>query len=188
MPGCRLNVEKAIQAAGVILRAEGKRASRLRLLKLLYIADRESIRRTGAPILGSRIVGMRHGPLHSEILDLINGNHIGEPSWSRHFHNVGQQVVMDEEPETGKLSRFEITLLKEIVEARVNQSDYDIAVETHSFHEWLSVYPRDQNTSRPIPIELLIDAVGRGQDKESILQDMRDASAYDRFFGGAGVR
>jgi hypothetical protein len=184
----RLNVEKAIQAAGVVLRAEGKRASRLRLLKLLYIADRESIRRTGAPILGSRLVGMQHGPLHSEILDLINGNHIGEPSWSRHFHNVGQLIEMDEEPATGKLSRFDIALLKEVVEGRANLSDYDIAVETHGFQEWLAVYPRGENTSRPIPVDLLIDAVGRGQDKASILQDMTDASVYDRFFGGTSAR
>ena len=40
--------------------------------------------------------------------------------------------------------------------------------------------------SCPIPVELLIDAVGRGQDKAAILQDMKDASTFDRFF--AGVR
>jgi hypothetical protein len=188
MPTRRLNVEKAIQAAGVVLRTEGRQASRLRLLKLLYIADRESIRRTGAPILGSTLVGMEHGPLHSEILDLIKGNHIGEPNWSRHFRNMGQQVVMDEEPDTGKLSRFDIEIIREIAEARANQSDYEIAVETHGFQEWLSVYPRGEKTSRPIPVELLIDAVGRGEDSTSILQDMTDASTYDRFFGGTGVR
>ncbi|MEI8371389.1 MAG: hypothetical protein WCJ35_00990 [Planctomycetota bacterium] len=39
----RLDTEKAIQAVGVPLRRDGKRASRLRLLKLLYIADRISL-------------------------------------------------------------------------------------------------------------------------------------------------
>src|ERR1035438_319872 len=104
----RLDVEKAIQAGGGILRREGKQVSRLRLLKLLYIADRESLKRTGSAILGSKIVALRHGPLHSEILDLVRGNHYQEAQWSRHFHNVGQTVVLDVEPETGKLSRFEL--------------------------------------------------------------------------------
>jgi len=39
----RLDSEKAIQAVGVLLRHDGKRASRPRLLKLLYIADRISL-------------------------------------------------------------------------------------------------------------------------------------------------
>lgn len=59
-----LDVEKAIQAVGVLLRREGKRASRLRLLKLLYIADRISLQKTGTPILGSKVVALKHGPVH----------------------------------------------------------------------------------------------------------------------------
>jgi len=54
----KLDIEKAIQATAVLLRQEGKRASRLRLLKLLYIADRNALQKTGSPILGSKIVAM----------------------------------------------------------------------------------------------------------------------------------
>ena len=184
----RLDVEKAIQAVGVLLRREGKRASRLRLLKLLYIADRESLKRTGSPILGSKIVAMQHGPLHSEILDLINGNHIQEPVWSRHFRNVGRDVLLDEEPETGKLSRYEIELLTQVVDDRVDLGDYDLAVETHGFQEWLAVYPDPRaDTSRPIPIELLIAAVDRSADKAAILQDMKDSETFARLFAGIGT-
>ena len=40
----RFNISKAIEAAGVLLREEpSRRMSRIRLLKLLYIADRESL-------------------------------------------------------------------------------------------------------------------------------------------------
>ncbi len=181
----RLDVEKAIQAVGVLLRREGKRATRLRLLKLLYIADRESLKKTGSTILGSKIVAMRHGPLHSEILDLIRGNHIQEPAWSRYFHNVGVNVLLDVEPETGKLSRYEIELLISVVDARIALDDYDLAVETHGFEEWLKVYTDPEvNTSRSIPMELLIDSVGRSTDKAAILQDMKDSEAFDHLFAG----
>jgi uncharacterized phage-associated protein len=181
----RLDVDKAIQAVGVLLRREGKEASRLRLLKLLYIADRIALRNTGAPILGSKIVAMKHGPLHSEILDLINGDHVDEPKWSRHFRSSGRNIVLEDEPGVGKLSRQEIELLNEVVDARINLTDWDVADETHGFEEWQKTYPDPrENTSRPIPIELVIDAVGRSADKEAILQDMRDSEAFDQFFAG----
>ena len=179
----RLDVAKAIQAVGVLLRREGKRASRLRLLKLLYLADRASLEKTGCQILGSRIVALKNGPLHSEVLDLINGEHIHAPQWSQYFQNVGRDVVLAAEPEIGKLSRYEVELLNRVVDEHEHCSDWDIAEETHSFAEWQKVYPDpNENTSRPIPIELLIDSIGRGADKAAILQDMKDSEAFDAAF------
>jgi uncharacterized phage-associated protein len=180
-----LDVEKAIQAVGVLLRREGKRASRLRLLKLLYIADRTCLQKTGSAIVGSKIVAMRHGPVHSAVLDLIKGVHIDEPAWSRHFRNVGRDVVMEEEPEVGRLSRWEIELLNQVVDERIELSDWDVAEETHGFEEWKKSYPDpSENTSRPIPLELLIAAVGRHADEAEIVQDMKDSEAFNRFFAG----
>ncbi len=179
----RLDVQKAIQAVGVLLRREGKRASRLRLLKLLYIADRIALQQAGCPILGSRIVAMKHGPIHSAILGLINGSHSEEPAWSRHFRTVGRDVVLEEEPAVGKLSRWEIALLNRVVDERSHLSDWDIAEETHGFEEWQKRYPDpNENTSRPIEMELWIAAVGRGPDEAEIIQDLEDSQAFRRFF------
>ena len=52
------DVQKTIQAAAELLRFERNRMSYLRLLKFLCIADRDSIRESGMPILGSRAVAM----------------------------------------------------------------------------------------------------------------------------------
>ena len=181
----RLDVGKAIQAVGVLLRREGKRAIRLRLLKLLYIADRISLQKTGSPILGSKLVAMRHGPVHSAVFDLVKGEHIDEPVWSRYFRNLGRDVVLEEEPEVGKLSRYEVELLNQVVDQRINLSDWDVAEETHGFEEWQKSYPDpSENTSRPIPLEVLIAAVGRGGDQAEIVQDMNDSEAFQRFFAG----
>ncbi len=155
------------------------------MLKLLYIADRIALQKTGSPILGSKIVAMRHGPVHSAVFDLIKGVHIDEPAWSRHFRNVGRDVVMEEEPEVGRLSRYEIELLHQVVDERIELSDWDVAEETHAFEEWQKSYPDpSENTSRPIPLELLIAAVGRRADEAAIVQDMKDSEAFDRFFAG----
>src|SRR5262245_9212871 len=58
---------KAIQAAAVLLRFDDGAMDYLRLLKLLYIADREALRETGRPISYSRTIAMDNGPLSSEV-------------------------------------------------------------------------------------------------------------------------
>jgi uncharacterized phage-associated protein len=155
------------------------------LLKLLYIADRISVQRTGAPIVGSKIVAMEHGPLHSEVFDLIKGEHVEEPAWSRYFRNAGRNIALQREPGVGRLSRQEIELLNQVADERVNRDDWDVAMETHTYQEWRDAYPDPrENTSHPISWAQLIDAVGRTADKDSILQDMEDSAAFGRFFAG----
>jgi uncharacterized phage-associated protein len=183
----RLNIQKAIQAVGVLLRREGKRAGRLRLLKLLYIADREMLRDHGRLILGSRLVAMKHGPVHSEVLDLINGKHHSEPEWSQYFCNDGRDVRLAKEPGVGELSSYEIDRLNKVVDLRTSLSDWDVADETHGFREWLDIYTDpNENKSIPIAIESVIAAVGREGDKDAILQDLKDFDAFDRFFSDVG--
>ncbi len=179
----QINVEKAIQALGVVLRREGKHAGRLRLLKLLYIADRHSIERTGLPILGSKFVAMKHGPLHSEILDLMNGFHAKEPIWSSHFRSEGREIVLDSEPETGKLSRHEIEILNSVVDEHRELSDWELVDKTHGFQEWIKNYPNPtEDTSRRIILGDIIAAVGRNSDREHIFQDLKDSAEFDSYF------
>jgi uncharacterized phage-associated protein len=41
----------------------------MRLLKLLYIAERETLGRTGRPIVGGPVTAMERGPVLLEVLD-----------------------------------------------------------------------------------------------------------------------
>jgi uncharacterized phage-associated protein len=155
--------------------------TRLRLLKLLFIADRMSIKEMGFPILGSKIVAMDNGPLHSAIYDLIKGNHPAEPIWSKYIMTDGpRDVVMVDEPDLSKLSRPEIALLARVSDDHVQQDDWTISNLTREFEEWKQYYSK--GTPAEIPLEAVIDGAGRGQDKEEILQDLRDDEAFDRFF------
>jgi hypothetical protein len=58
----RFQLEKSLQAAGCLLELHGDCMEYVRLLKLLYIADREMVAEAGAPITGDRAVAMDHGP------------------------------------------------------------------------------------------------------------------------------
>src|SRR5271163_1844892 len=53
----------------------------MKLIKLLYLAERQALLEFGKPITGDRIVSMPKGPVLSGILDLINwGKRRTEPS------------------------------------------------------------------------------------------------------------
>ena len=68
----RFNERKATQAAAFLLKIRGGRMSYLKLIKLLYLADRAALARWGRPITTDRHVSMNHGPVLSRVLDLVN--------------------------------------------------------------------------------------------------------------------
>src|SRR5688572_27768282 len=65
------NEKKATQAAAYLLRLRGGRMSYMKLIKLLYLADRLSLTRRGRPITTDRYVSMDRGPVLSRTLNLI---------------------------------------------------------------------------------------------------------------------
>src|SRR2546426_8827697 len=77
----RFNERKATQAAGLLLQLRGGTMSYMKLIKLLYLADREALLRWGRPISTDRYVSMDRGPVLSRILDLAtDGEDPGTPS------------------------------------------------------------------------------------------------------------
>src|SRR5262245_25785120 len=110
----RFNFDKTLQAASVLLELDGDRMGRIRLLKLMYIADRELLAETGRPLTGDRAVAMQHGPVLSHVYDLIKGEAARAGEWSRFIHSDGYAVELRDEPGRGELSRREVEKLIEV--------------------------------------------------------------------------
>jgi uncharacterized phage-associated protein len=176
--------EKAAQAAAVLLRFDDHRMEYMRLLKLLYIADRESILETGRPIVTSLTTAMDHGPLSSDIYDLIKGEVKAEALWSRYIKTHGHDAHLINDPGRGGLSKYEIAKLNDVSKRYEHLHTLALSELTHDFEEWQKNKP-PKGSSRPIPIGDIIDAVGRSDDKDEIVRDLNEKSAYDRFFEGA---
>jgi uncharacterized phage-associated protein len=171
----RFSLQKKIQAAGVILRNRGH-MDRLRLLKLLYIADRESLRERGTPIVGGLMVAMDHGPLHSEIYDLIKGSHAKEAEWSEYIESEGSTVTLRNDPGRLDLSPYEIDKLNQIAERYQDVDTWALSTLTHDFEEWAACVQR--GTSKPIPAEKLLGALGF--DSDEIAGIVGEANAHAR--------
>lgn len=87
------SVERTAQAAGILLQAEeGHRMKYIRLLKLLYVADRESIRQSGFPITGDNVYAMRNGPVLSTTYNLLKGE--GATPEAEHGMPIWKQWIL----------------------------------------------------------------------------------------------
>lgn len=185
-PAFKTDVEKAIEAAGVLLRKESaRRMSRLRLVKLLYIANRRALKELGRPLLASKVVAMQHGPVHSEVYSLINEDHPQTDRWASFIGCEGpRDVKLLKQTRTGKLSKLEVEILRRTVDDHATFNDWEIAELTHTFGEWDKNYPdRSENTSRPIPMDDIVrNAVQNDQVADYILDDLHEQADFDRLF------
>lgn len=177
----RFGVEKKIQAAAVILRAHGP-MDYLRLLKLLYIADRQSLAERGAPIIGGLAVAMKHGPLHSEVYDWIKGQTCGAEKWSRFVETREYTASLRNDPGDLNLSEFEIDKLLAVAGQFQDYDTWELAQYTHGFEEWQRSFV--ENTSRPIPPDVMMKAVGMSdEDIQAAVEDANLAAEVQRRFG-----
>lgn len=180
----KFDAEKTVEALGVLLRSHRACiASKLRLLKLLYVADRESLAETGYPIIGSKTVAMDHGPLHSAALNLINGQSISEPLFARYFELCGYMVQMHVDPGVNRLSLYEVEKLQEVCSKYCAHGDIELAHGiTHQYPEWKKRYT--PGTSTTIEIADILEAVGRGDTLGTVLENLEHERQLNALFGG----
>src|SRR5215813_7148812 len=113
----RFNERRATEAAARFLKLRGGRMSYLKLIKLLYLLDREALLRWGRPVTTDQYVSMDNGPVVSRIYNLIREEPAPgtDPFW-RHYISAprGWEVELLAEPEAAELSRAEEELIGEI--------------------------------------------------------------------------
>ena len=67
------NERKAAQAAAWLLFRAGGAMPLLKLMKLMYLAERRSLELHNEPLIGDRLVSMEHGPVLSRTYNHMNG-------------------------------------------------------------------------------------------------------------------
>jgi uncharacterized phage-associated protein len=177
-----LRVEKAIEAIGVLFRTDRvSRMNYMRVLKLLYIADREALRETGRPITGGPAVAMERGPVLEEVYDLIRGQHRQMPVWDEYFQKDRYDLKRINDPDVRQLSRYEIRKLQEVAKEHSEFDEWELSRLTHKFAEWQKNDPG--TSSRPIPLGDTLEAVGQGKAVAEIVEEACEKVRIERLFG-----
>jgi uncharacterized phage-associated protein len=169
----RFDEAKATQAAAFILKLRGGQMHYLKLIKLLYLSDREALIRWGIPITTDRYVSMNHGPVLSNIFNLITEEG-PKPTWGRFISApMGDyEVRLLQEAPTDRLSRAEETLLREIYGQFGHRNRWDIVDNVmHKLPEW--TYPDGSSVS--ISVREILS--GAGEDEEEIKAVVKELRA-----------
>jgi len=126
-------------AAYLLLKSENKTLYILKLMKLLYIVDRESLMQLGHPVTYDNYVSMNHGPVLSCTYSLMNGM-VPDNSgiWNsmisdRDDHKVS---VIDCEVSCDSLSEAEMEIADQVFDKYGKIPRFELVEITHSFPEW----------------------------------------------------
>lgn len=178
----RFNEAKATQAAARLLRNRGGRMSYMKLIKLLYLADREALARWGRPITTDSYVSMKHGPVLSGVLNLITDP--DDPSqvqtaWSKHISAPeNYDVVLKEDSSGDLLSEVEDELLDEISGRFGHINRWKLVELVHTLPEWKD----PEGSALPIEYrEILTAQKKKPEEIQAIENELRSLAELDYY-------
>jgi uncharacterized phage-associated protein len=174
------NIEKITQVAAFILRLSGHELTRLKLIKLMYIAERESLRRTGMPMTWDAAYSLPHGPILSTSLNLMRGD-VVHPYWSAHVRSQEDSNLVEliDDPGSSKLAPVEEQILGEVATQYREYSASELRNLSHKFEEWVD----PKGGRRSIARERILRTRGCNVDVPEALRDLAASEAMAELLG-----
>lgn len=154
------NSKKSAQVAAFFCAKQGGSIPVLKLVKLIYLSDRQFMAECGFPITNDKHVSMPHGPVNSRTYEVMSGN-VESEEWSdlisdQAGYRVGLSRVLTED-DSDELSDAEIETLEKVWGEFGGMGKYAIRDWTHAnCPEW-----EDPNgSSAAIPLERTLRFLG----------------------------
>ncbi|AYX14033.1 SocA family protein [Yersinia enterocolitica] len=180
--------EKVAQMAAYLLLKRGGRMAYIKLMKLLYLAEREYILSYGDSMTGDRAVSMDNGPVLSKTYDLLkSGSPDSESPWAewiagernyevsikKKIHGLNNDDAFDE------LSRADIRILDKVFAEFGAFKRFDLCDLTHRIcPEWQDPH----GSSIPINPKAVLMAGGKTEEEaEMLIKLMRERSEIQKF-------
>lgn len=147
--------DKTTQMAARLLQLADGRMPFVKLLRLLYLADKQMLLRWGKPITYDRWIAMSFGPVLSATYDLIK--RAEELSyWSSHLRTEGCDVVLQSDPGSDTLSRAEERIIDDVFTEYGRRDEWEIAVKLPPLPEW----EEPGNASKEITYQTVLEVEG----------------------------
>ena len=158
-------------AAYLLQKSDNNTLYILKLMKLLYIVDREALKQLGHPVTYDNYVSMKHGPVLSKTYDLMGGmvqDHAGIWNAMISDQNDHKISIADAcEVSYDALSEAEMEIADQVFGEYGHIPRFELVEITHSFPEW-----RDPGcSSAPIFHEDILKGADFNDDQISAILD-----------------
>ena len=158
--------EKAAQVAAWFALKESGAINQLKLMKLMYLAEREAIHQYNMPMLMDNYVSMKLGPVLSKTYDLAKGE-VADEAWQEWIRSVGDYKLASckASPNFDALSRADLRVLEKVWDTFGHLDRFDLADRTH--HEDVCPEWEDPgDTSEPIPVKRILGLMNKEKSDE----------------------
>jgi uncharacterized phage-associated protein len=165
---------KTTQAACHLLGLSGGRSNYMKLIKLLYLADRKAILEDGCPISGDNYVSMDKGPVLSKVYEIIMGKREAD-YWQSHIEKRERHDVelIHEDVPIEELSEHETDILDGIYGVYGHLNEWQLV---RLCHDMLPEWKDPEGSSVPIDVEYILILNGWYQTDIAGLREEVDAA------------
>jgi uncharacterized phage-associated protein len=176
------NIRKAAQVVAFFVLKEGKQINVLKIVKLLYLAEKKFLEIYDSPILYDRFVSMNNGPVTSITYDYIKGE-LENKAWdefiaARANHQVGLAKSSIAVQHLDELSRAETEVLEETYEQFGHMDGWQLVDYTHkNCPEWEDPH----GTSTLIPYERVFKSLKK-KNSEALAQAVEEERVLSNRF------
>lgn len=177
---------KTVQAAALFLKLNQQPMEYMKLIKLLYLADRIALERMDETITGDKYVSMEHGPVLRKVYGLITHGPIYDEThvWVKHISPPqGYCVELCADPGKGELCEEEEKIIEDVYKKFGSIEVWNISNLTHFIPEGLFLPGR----AIPLPIENILRELGKTKDDiKAIRKNIANENCFDRQLAGSG--
>jgi uncharacterized phage-associated protein len=134
--------KKATQAINYLAKKEGGQIDKLKMIKLVYFADRYHLRKYGRPIANDTYFAMPYGPVGSSVKDIAEFSDFlaeEEAEYAGRYISRGPKantVVSTAEVDTDVFSKSDIEALDFAYNEFGNQTAFSLVDIAHRYPEW----------------------------------------------------
>ena len=174
----KIRIKRIIQIVQHLLSKYNYRLNYTKLLKLLYLADRQALQRWDTRISKDTYANMRQGPVLSGLYNLIKEDYhdqFAQGQWTNRFYRDGHDLVaiLPKPLPVDELSSREIELLDQI-DAEYHEWTFskliDLLHDEQQFPEW----ENPENSSTYLSLRTILHHLDRTDEEiQVILEDER---------------
>lgn len=153
--------EKVLHEILFLLSLNGNRMNLLKLMKELYLADRESMKERDTSISGDIFSSMPHGPVLSQTLNVCND--LPNNGWAEYLDKISTRyhpdIAVKKMIDTDLLSEKDKEYLTVVSERFKDYDPYKLELYTHTLPEWVDPH----GSSRKIRFQDVMRALGKSE-------------------------
>lgn len=175
---------KTKQMIGYFIEKSDGEINYTKLLKLLYISDRNSLDKRGFPMTYDSYFSMKNGPVLSSTYNQIKNtktNGSGTCQWRSNLHRSETSqyhVTWTGDYEYGLLSTADLNVMNDVWEQFGSYDVWKLIDYVHTFDEWQC----PGASSRPISYQKLLTTLGYDEDEaQEIAEEISNEQSMTEF-------